>query len=707
MNNSLPENFASELNPAQRDVVFFNNGPLLVIAGAGSGKTKTVTYRVARLISEGVPAHAILLLTFTRKSAQEMLQRASQLLDSRCNNVAGGTFHAFGNIMLRKYAHHIGYSPQFTILDRSDSEDLISQIRKSKPEIKGDKRFPKKGTIASIIGKAINADKTLSTIISNEYPQFLEFIDTINNISREYEEQKQEMKVMDYDDLLTKFSTLLRTNPEVRAELQSQFKYIMVDEYQDTNHSQSEIITHLTNSDQNIMVVGDDSQSIYSFRGANFKNIMSFPTLFPSAQVIKLEQNYRSSQPILDLTNAVINQAKEKYSKTLFTENKSTSKPTYIETNSENAQSKFICKKILELRENDVPLNRIAVLMRSGWHSNDLEVELKASNLPFVKQGGFKFVEASHVKDVIAYLRIIYNPLDLLAWNRVLNFFDGLGPKSITTLIKHILKHKSALPWVPLDAYKKKKYYQELNGLLQLLFNQPQPLPKPEVLLNKILTYYKPFFKLTYDNYNKRQTDLDSLESIVSKYNDLETLLTEMSLDPPTESQVDAVESSKDEENLVLSTIHSAKGLEWHTVFLISAVDGYLPSFQSLGDLGQLEEERRLMYVALTRAEKDLYILKPNLDMSKGNYYRFSGMQFSQPSRFLEEAQILAQFTESDYYEEKKPDFANSYFQNKKTSNTSNYSQNKKPKSNFADSYFEEPDNDTSQQFNTPPQFYL
>lgn len=653
--SALPDNFDAELNDAQRQAVYFNEGPLLLIAGAGSGKTKTLVYRVAKLVNDGVPPEAILLLTFTRKAAQEMLDRATKILDNRCKDVSGGTFHGFGNILLRQFAESIGFNNQFTILDRGDAEDLINFIRKEQKWATTEKRFPKKSTIATVISKSINTGKTINHILATDFPQFQEFTEEIEKIAIEYQIQKKAMNSMDYDDLLVKTLELLTTCPDIRILLQNKYRYVMVDEYQDTNLIQSQIIKSLTNEDNNIMVVGDDSQSIYSFRGADFKNIMEFPSLFPNATVIKLEQNYRSSQSILDLTNAVISQAKEKFTKNLFSDKTGGAKPVYIETDNDNHQSRFICQKILELREEGKSLNDVAILMRSGWHSNDLEVELKAHNLPFVKHGGFKFVESAHVKDVMAYLKLIYNPSETVSWHRVLLLFDGLGPKGAATLTQSIKEHLANPNMIPLGKYKSKGYFNDLQNLIQLVFSPQQRHKKPNALVESVLKYYSPIFKLTYDNFTKRQSDLDSLSSIAEKYEDLDTMLSEMSLDPPSSTE-DVMPEDTEDETVTLSTIHSAKGLEWNTVFLISAVDGYLPSFQSLGDADQLEEERRLMYVALTRAEENLFIIKPNLDLSQSNYYRYSGIQFSNPSRFIQEAGILKDYTEQwALQEERKP----------------------------------------------------
>ena len=410
----------------------------------------------------------------------------------------------------------------------------------------------------------------------------------------------------------------------------------MVDEFQDTNKIQHEIILNLIGPEKNILVVGDDAQSIYSFRGADFKNIIDFPNQFKDTEVITLEQNYRSVQPILDLTNEVISHAQERYAKNLFTKNDGVQKPVFIETDSENTQSRFVCQKILELREEGTSLKDIAVLVRSGWHSNDLEVELKSRNIPFTKVGGFKFVEAAHVKDVISFLRIIFNPGDLVSWKRILLLTEGIGPKGALDIGYYISQRLKEPEHITCDPFIKKKYYTQLMTLVQLIFNKKNKTMSPAKLIDMILSFYKPLFKRHYEDYNKRKSDLDSIANISERYTSLEDFLSEMSLEPPETSQMDSEAKDSEDEYITISTIHSAKGLEWNTIFLLSAVDGYLPSFQSLGDSKQIEEERRLLYVALTRAKENLFILKPNLEASSGQYYRYTGIQFSKLSRFLE-----------------------------------------------------------------------
>ena len=643
---SLPEGFDEGLNPAQKEAVYHEGTPLLVIAGAGSGKTKTLVHRVARLVHQGIDPERILLLTFTRKSSEEMLERATKILDSRCQRVSGGTFHGFAHQILRRYATRLGYGDQFTILDRGDSEDLVNLARRQLGYAKMDKRFPKKSTITSVIGKAINTGRSVEDVLNSDYPQFCEFTHEIMRISEFYHQQKKLMSVMDYDDLLVKMAILLEQEADIRDGLQAHYEHIMVDEYQDTNALQARVLRLIAGQNKNVMVVGDDAQSIYSFRGANFQNIMKFPELFPGAHVVMLEQNYRSTQPILDLTNAMIEGAKQRYAKNLYTEIPSDQRPIYVEASGESEQSQFVAQKILELREEGVPLSEIAILVRSGWHSNDLEVVLKSKNLPFQKFGGFKFMETSHVKDILAYLKLMANPKDSVAWHRVLGFLEGVGPKTAQSIITILTGFKGAFSPDILSSYSSKGFYNDLIHLSRLIFLRVEQ--NPVKLLESVVKYYKPHFHLRYDDYHKRQSDIDSLVTIAERYETLATLLSEMLLDPPDASQDESMPESLDDEKLTISTIHSAKGLEWHTVFLISAVDGYLPSFQSLGDLGQIEEERRLMYVALTRAKQSLFVIKPNLDSSSANRYKYSsqGMSFSNLSRFLTEKDIITRFGE-------------------------------------------------------------
>ena len=618
------------LNPAQLDAVVTTEGAVLVVAGAGSGKTRTLVYRVARLVEQGVEPHAILLLTFTRKAAAEMLRRASALLDGRCEQVAGGTFHGFANTVLRRHGQAIGLQPSFTILDRGDSEDAIGLLRARLGFDKKEKRFPRKQTIAEIFSMAVNKSLPLRELLDDTYSHLAEHADDLAALEAEYRAYKAARQVVDYDDLLVKLHELLRDHPAVRSQLSRRHRYIMVDEYQDTNALQAAIVRLLAAEHDNVMAVGDDAQSIYAFRGADFRNIMDFPKLFPGARIVSLEQNYRSTQPILDVANAVVSQAREHYTKILFTTQPDGAQPLLIAAANENYQSRFVCQRILELREEGVPLPEIAVLFRSSFHSFDLELELARADLPFIKRGGFKFIETAHVKDALAHLRVIENPRDAVSWHRLLLLLEGIGPRTADDIASHLLAAED--PAAALEAMTGKPYSTDLRALGGLLRRIGDGARRPDEQLGEVLRYYEPLLKRVHpDDHPKRQRDLDHFVSIAARYRSLRNLLTDMALEPPTDSVNDVVAIDEDEGLLSLSTIHSAKGLEWHTVFIIWVVDGKFPSAYSMHGEDELEEERRLMYVAVTRAKRNLYLCYP-INM----YDRATGMVLSKPSRFLD-----------------------------------------------------------------------
>lgn len=631
----------SELNPAQLKAVESIDGPHLIIAGAGSGKTRVLVYRVAYLVQKGINPEEILLLTFTRKAAEEMLKRASRLLDERCQKVSGGTFHSFANSILRKYAQLVGVTNNFTILDQSDAEDTVNLIRTQLGYHKLKERFPRKRALLELISKSVNKSEDIEKVLYEEYPQFLEWANEVKKIRDEYAKYKLSKSLLDYDDLLVYLKNLLYTHNEIRHSFSRKYKYIMVDEYQDTNKLQAQIIYLLASEHKNIMVVGDDSQSIYSFRGANFKNIMDFPKIFSDAKIIMLEENYRSVQPILSLTNEVISNAEEKFEKTLFTKKKGSKLPIFVDAEDENSQSRYVADKILELREEGVELSDIAVLFRSGWHSNDLEIELASRNIPFIKYGGQKFVEAAHIKDIISYLRITYNIFDAVSWHRALLLMRGIGPKTAERIISKVSLGKKDFD---LDQKLIDKS-PDLAALLELLQSGLNS-DSPAEMIRVFLKYYEPLLKDKYDDFNKRLNDLDSLERIASRYNSLEKFLADMALDPPERNIVERGIKDKDDSTLTLSTIHSAKGLEWNTVFLIYVAEGHLPSYLSLENKEQIEEERRLFYVAMTRAKENLFLLKPHVDRSPRSYFGAGGSVFTEVSRFLAEGDILNRYVE-------------------------------------------------------------
>lgn len=622
-------NYKNELNPSQYEAVVSTDGAYLVIAGAGTGKTRTLVYRVARLVEMGVDPKAILLLTFTRKAANEMMNRASILLDNRCSKINGGTFHSFANITLRKYGKAVGIDPGFTILDQGDSEDVVNLIRSRLNLAAVKKRFPTKQTIFKIFSYSVNTGRSIEEILEEEYPHFFEFIDVILDIQKVYAAYKQNNNLLDYDDLLIYLNRFLNERSPAAKSFLSGIKYVMVDEYQDTNKVQAEIVQGLAFYNNNVMVVGDDSQSIYSFRGADFKNIMEFPELFKGVSVIKLEENYRSTQEILNFANHIIDSALEKYPKFLFTRKTGGELPAIISATTENMQSKFIVDRILELREEGVPLKEIAVLFRSSYSSFDLEIELNKANIPFIKFGGMKFIETAHVKDVLAFLRIAANPKDLVSWLRVLLLHEGIGPKTAQKILDEISVSRLNIKSNP-EAVVSAKYNDKIVGLFVLLNKLHTKESSPTEKAEMVMDYYYPIFKGKYDDFNKRKKDLDILLNITENYKSLDSLLADMALDPPRDSVVDVDAETKEDEYVTLSTIHSAKGLEWHSLFIIHAMEGFFPSSQSFDDIEALEEERRLMYVASTRAKQNLYISYP-----MNIFDREKGMTFSKPSRFI------------------------------------------------------------------------
>lgn len=638
--------YEKELNASQYEAVIHTKGPLLVIAGAGSGKTRTLTYRVARLVEEGTLPCAILLLTFTRRASQEMLNRAADLLDNRCEGVSGGTFHSFANYILRRYSHYIGFDSGFNILDRDDSETLIGIVRKEILNTSKHASFPRKHTLANIFSKAVNKVLTIEDIVLDDYIHFTEDMEMITWIYKEYVRRKHLHSYLDYDDLLIRFKTLMEENSGLKDRISSSYEHIMVDEYQDTNKIQADIVRLLTGANKNIMVVGDDSQSIYAFRGANFKNIMEFPELFPGTRVIALEENYRSDQPILDLTNSIIERASEKYSKILFTRRKGGAKPLLIRTSTENSQSIFIVEKIKNLVQNNVPLNEIAVLFKAGYYSFDLEIELARNGIPFKKVGGFKFVESAHIKDILAHMKVIVNPKDRLSWQRILLLIDKIGIKTADNIFDAILMEKSGHAGI-LTAKIQKGVSENLERLKDLLGKIDPEIMSVYDIGKEIAEYYLPVLKQRFDDYPKREKDIEHLILIMERYNNPVEFLTDMALEPPNTIIDNSLsENSNTDNHLVLSTIHSSKGLEWHTVFIIWALDGRFPSLYSINNPEELEEELRLMYVAATRAKKNLYFTYP-----KEIYDRSSGMVLNRPSRFLDliNSSVLGKYSLNSY----------------------------------------------------------
>ncbi|GKS57718.1 DNA helicase [Nitrospira sp.] len=625
----LTLDYASLLNPQQLAAVTAGEGPSLVIAGAGSGKTRTLIHRLAYLVDSGVDPASILLMTFTRKAAQEMVERASRLIGAGVDRVWGGTFHSVANSLLRRYGTAIGVAPQFTILDRGDAEDLISLIRGQLGVAEKEKRFPRKGTIAEIFSKCENTVQSIDDVVLNEFSHLADYLEDLHKLKRGYEAQKRERQLLDYDDLLLRLRELLGDVDGVGRAVAGQFRYLLVDEYQDTNRLQADLIRRLAHGHHNVMVVGDDSQSIYAFRGATFRNIMDFPALFPGTIVYKLEENYRSTQPILNLANAVIQEAAEKYAKRLFTRQLDGPLPVLVEAGSEHSQSRFVVQKLLELREEGVPLGDVAVLFRSSFHSFDLELELSRRNVPFIKRGGIRFIEAAHVKDLLAHLRVAHNPFDVVSWNRALLLVEGVGPRKAQEVIASVVKADQ--PWTALRGFGGRaggRLRELADGLEELAANVEGATGD---VVGRAYEYYLPILKEHYDDYPKRMRDLEHLHTMASRYTSLGDFLADLALEPPDGGGEAGGAQDRDEDALVLSTIHSAKGLEWKGVFLIWVADGRFPSLYSSANDEELEEERRLFYVAVTRAKRHLYLTYPT-----NVYERNSGFVFSRPSRFLD-----------------------------------------------------------------------
>ncbi|HUO04056.1 MAG TPA: ATP-dependent helicase [Candidatus Binataceae bacterium] len=628
--------YADLLNPEQLAAVTHRDGPILVVAGAGSGKTRTLIYRVARLIESGVPPGSILLLTFTRRAATEMLRRAEEIVGDRAGKVAGGTFHSFANTVLRRMGSMIELAPNYTILDRSDSEDVINLIRTRMGLGSRERRFPKKGTVAEAISMARNKRQTLEVEIEADFPHLFEHLSEIMELARQYEDYKRERGLLDYDDLLYRLAELLEQHERARRRMSDTYRYIMIDEYQDTNLIQADLVRLLGAEHRNVMAVGDDAQSIYSFRGANFRNIMDFPALFPGAKVVKLEENYRSTQGILDLANDVLSRARDKYTKTLFTKRAGEFRPILVRAPDEHMQSRFVAQRILELREEGADLNEIAVLFRSSFHSFDLELELQRRGIPFIKRGGFKFIEAAHIKDVLAHLRVIANPADAVSWLRVLAIIKGIGPRTAGPAADAIATSRDpAGALAQLGTSARGGSQSGLKRLGAMLAELRRPGIRPADQIAVVLEYYAPLMREAYaDDHPRRERDLEHFQNLSERYRSLEQMLADMALEPPTDSLAGVLAADPDDECVTLSTIHSAKGLEWKAVFIIWAADGRFPGPQSI-DEGSLEEERRLMYVASTRARDELYLSYP-IYMFDRNF----GHTMGRASRFIEDVPI-------------------------------------------------------------------
>lgn len=623
-------NYKNELNPSQLAGVTTINGPVLVIAGAGSGKTRVIVHRVAFMLENGIDPGEILLLTFTRKAASEMIGRVQGLLnDNKAQKVFGGTFHSFSNYILRKYANLLGIPSNFTIIDSEDSADTIDLIKSELKIEKKDKAFPKKNRLQEIISSARNRNLTIRNVIENEFSGLLEFISQIELINQGYEKYKKICRIFDYDDLMEVLRDSLRDNLTFRRKLNDQFRFIMVDEYQDTNIVQKEIVEYLSESSRNILVVGDDAQSIYSFRGANYENILRFPQKYPDCRVIKIEQNYRSNQKILDFTNDIIGNARIGYKKQLFSRILYDTLPVVRKFYDQQLEAEFIVDKIIEYREKGIALNQVAVLVRAFWHARYIEVELNKRSIPYIAVGGLAFNERKHVKDIISYLRILQNPYDAVAWHRILKYIPGVGLVTARKIIEKIISEHG----LEKNSFENTKFADGLNRLTSMINKANDNRISIARKIEIILEYYAPILQATESDYQIRLLDLKVLSELSSRYDTLDKFLTDFALDPPSKKfgnkTVPLIDESEDKP-LTISTIHSAKGLEWFSVIIPHALDGLIPSVRALNNIEEIEEERRLFYVACSRAKQDLIITMPSF---VSTYNAF----LSYPSRFLVE----------------------------------------------------------------------
>jgi DNA helicase-2/ATP-dependent DNA helicase PcrA len=615
--------YEKELNEAQFKAVTTTEGPLLIVAGAGTGKTRTLVYRVARLVEIGAKPESILLLTFTRRAAASMLTRAASLADARCQRVSGGTFHSLGHSVLRKYPEFAGVQRNFTVLDQSDTEDLIDLLRRQ-IKVTGARHFPRKRTIAAIFSMMVNKVQTMKQVLNNEYPQFIDERRNLESLVKSFEEFKRARHMLTYDDLLVRLREALESSPELRERLSDQYRYIMVDEYQDTNKLQAQIVKLMTARHENVAVVGDEFQSIYSFRGASHRNMLEFPKLFPTAQIIKLEENFRSTQPILDVANAIIADVKESYKKRLYSRIEGGQPPVVVSTRDENEQSRFVAQRIADLREENVPLREIAVLFRSSSHSFDLEIELGKHNIPFRKFGGMRFAESAHIKDALAFLRVVVKPSDTLSWFRSLKLIDHIGDATVYQILEHLgvdqkefrsARTKAAF-FKKLHRFPGRPGYQAQLTRLARVFSTVCESKTPSEQLSAALRFYRPLLKNKYDDVQRRSRDLEHLQSIAKRYKTAAKLLEDVALDPSETVQGGA--SRNGGGFVTLSTVHSAKGLEWDHLFVIWMTDGWFPANRFQDEFDDFEEERRLLYVATTRAKRDLHFVYPAVNVYNG-----------------------------------------------------------------------------------------
>jgi DNA helicase II / ATP-dependent DNA helicase PcrA len=657
VSTSIHIDYAAELNEQQLAAVTAPPGPILVIAGAGSGKTRTLTYRVAYLLENGIDARNILLLTFTNKAAREMLNRVANLLPVDASGLWGGTFHSVGNRILRRHGSALGYSSGFSIMDREDQKDLINTVVAGTGIDPKEIRFPKGEVLAEIFSFVVNTENPLEELLAEKFPYFLPLLEKIQDVQQRYEKKKKATNSMDFDDLLQKTLSMFQQHERVADFYRRQFQFILVDEYQDTNKIQADLVDLLARDHRNVMVVGDDAQSIYSWRGANFQNILEFPKRYPDAQVFKIEMNYRSVPEILEVANAAIAANVEQFRKHLSaTRESKTLKPALVALNDGAEQAQFIAQRILELRDEGIDLNEIAVLYRAHYHALELQLELSRRGIPYQITSGIRFFEQAHIKDVTSFIRFVANPRDEVAFNRMVKLLPGIGNRTAENLwqawekdtvaagVDRGSEGESGKAGVAAPGYsfgerliamnvpaKSKNMWTQLAHTLDEIAPAGQPNPPSEMITSVVEAIYDDYAKMNFPNYDLRREDLDQLAVFARQFKDVHEFLSQLALISNVDAEAAPAQTS-DKEAVNLSTVHQAKGLEFHTVFVIWLTDGMFPSSRSLTTRDVLEEERRLFYVAITRARDELYLTYPQMRLS-GGY----GDVFQRPSRFLQE----------------------------------------------------------------------
>jgi len=627
--------YQTELNSEQLRVVQEGDGPCLVLAGAGTGKTRTIVYRVAYLLEKGVAPNNILLVTFTNKASKEMLRRIELLLNAQPKGLWGGTFHHVGNALLRRHGRQLGVSPDFNILDQDDSRHLIaSLIAEMGFSRKGDKNFfPKAEVLSSLISFAINSHLPLRDVIESRLASFQDKADQIQSVATAYEQRKRQNNLVDFDDLLSLWLRMLLEIPHVGERLRQQFQYILIDEYQDTNRLQGLIVEELGRSHQNIFVVGDDAQSIYGFRAATVENILNFPKVFPAAKIFELKENYRSVTPILELANSSIKHNWNQFEKHLVSKRLHGQKPEVWGLADQEEEARFITNHILDTLEDGQSLNESAVLFRAAYQAMQVELELQKRGIPYIMRGGVRFFEQAHIKDIIAYLRVLHNPADEIAWQRILKLEDGIGEKN-ATLVSQVLSRRST-PEVELGLSKSiQGAFTKVTNRVEWLkksmaSNQDSKLKIADWIIHLIDDFYADYCAAAYEDSRERIEDLRQLAEFSRHYQDLPSFLSDATLTEGFKGERNAAIASNDQnkEYLILSTIHQAKGLEWKNVFLVGLTEGQFPHYKSWTDRKELEEERRLFYVAATRAKDHLYLTYPIASMNS----------IHRPSIFLQE----------------------------------------------------------------------